>query len=123
MSVRNLNDCGVIIALDGTILRELINPFHDGPEFKLRYSIAHAVLKPGTASLPHRLRQSSEVYYLLQGNGIMCIDEQRFNVGPGSLIYIPPNATQYLKNTGETDIVFLCIVDPYWRPENEELVE
>ncbi len=123
MFVRNLSECKVITALDGTILRELLNPLHDGLKLKLRYSIAHAIIKVGQVSLPHRLLKASEVYYILEGTGIMHIDDQTHEVGPGTLIYIPPKATQYLENTGDRDIVFLCFVDPYWRPEEEELVK
>ena len=123
MSVRKLDECKVITAIDGTILRELLNPLHDGPKYKLGYSIAHALIKPDSASFPHRLTRASEVYYFLQGVGMMHVDEQSFEVGPGSVVYVPPNAIQYLENTGDTDIAFLCIVDPYWRPEDEELVD
>ena len=123
MSIRKLDECKVITALDGTILRELLNPLHDGPELKVGYSIAHALIKPGSASYPHRLTRSSEVYYFLHGEGIMHVDEQCFEVAAGSLIYVPPNAKQFLENTGKTEVSFLCIVDPYWRPEHEELAD
>ncbi len=123
MFVRNLNDCNVITALDGTILREVLNPLRDGPTLKLRYSIAHALIPTGNASLPHRLTKASEVYYFFEGTGIMHVDDEKCEVSAGSIVYVPPNATQYLENTGDQDIVFLCIVDPYWRPEDEELVE
>ncbi|MFW9831788.1 MAG: cupin domain-containing protein [Candidatus Thorarchaeota archaeon] len=123
MLVRNLNECKVIKAIDGTILRELLNPYREGTELQLRYSIAHAILRAGEASLPHRLTKASEVYYLLQGTGIIHVDEEVYEIGPGSLVYIPPNSIQYLENTGEENIEFLCIVDPYWQPKDEELVE
>jgi mannose-6-phosphate isomerase-like protein (cupin superfamily) len=55
--------------------------------------------------------------------GIMHIDKVSSEVEAGSLVYVPPNATQYLENTGSQDIAFLCIVDPFWRPEDEELIE
>lgn len=35
---------------------------------------------------------------------------------------MPPNSTQYIKNTGDYDLSFLCIVEPMWRREEEELV-
>ncbi len=123
MFVRNLNDCNVITAIDGTILRELLNPLRDGPDLKLRYSIAHASVPPGEASFPHRLMKASEVYYFLQGSGVMHVDEESHEIHSGLLVYVPPNATQHLENTGDEDITFLCIVDPYWRPDDEELVE
>ena len=43
-------------------------------------------------------------------------------VHAGQTIYIPPHATQYIKNTGQTDLKFLCMVDPAWRAEDEEIL-
>ena len=44
-------------------------------------------------------------------------------VSAGQLIYIPPNSIQRIKNTGKTILEFLCIVDPAWKPEAEEILE
>ncbi len=35
------------------------------------------------------------------------------------MIVIPPNAKQYIRNIGATDLKFLCIVDPAWCPADE----
>ncbi len=122
MLVRRLQKLKEITAIDDTTLREIINPLHDDGTLKLGYSIAHAIVKPGNASLSHRIKTSSEVYYILKGSGRMYVDEESEDVGPSDTIYVPPNATQYIENTGDTDLVFLCIVYPSWRAEDEELV-
>jgi mannose-6-phosphate isomerase-like protein (cupin superfamily) len=122
MLIRRLENLKEIIAIDETILREIINPVHDEGNLKLGYSIAHAIVKPGNASLSHRIKTSSEIYYILKGNGCMYVDEESEDARPGDTIYVPPNAIQYIENTGDTDLVFLCIVYPSWRAEDEELV-
>ncbi len=122
MLVRRLEKLKEIIAIDETILREIINPLHDDGNLKLGYSIAHAIVKPGNASLSHRIKTSSEIYYILKGCGRMYVDEENEDVGPGDTIYVPPNAIQYIENTGDTNLVFLCIVYPSWRAEDEELI-
>ena len=122
MLVRRLEKLKEIIAIDDTILREIINPLHDEGNLKLGYSIAHAIVKPGNASLSHRIKTSSEIYYILKGNGRMYVDEESEDVGSGDTIYIPPNAMQYIENIGDADLAFLCIVYPSWRAEDEELV-
>jgi len=43
-------------------------------------------------------------------------------VEPGQAVYIPPHSTQHIRNTGPSDLLFLCIVDPAWRSEDEEMV-
>ena len=120
MFIKDLKKCKEIIAGDNTILRELLSPQKE--DIAIRYSLAHARLKPGQISLAHRL-ESSEVYYILEGQGEMHIDDEKENVSKGQVIYIPPNSIQKIKNTGTVDLTFLCIVDPAWKPEDEEVLE
>lgn len=116
MLIRDLKDCPEIIAGDNTILRELLHP--DKAKLELRHSLAHAIVPVGASSLPHRLK-TSEVYYILEGEGVMHIDEETAPVHAGQAIYIPPHARQYIENTGPAELKFLCIVDPAWRAEDE----
>lgn len=120
MFVRDLKKCKQIVAGDSTILRELFNPLKD--DLKLRYSLAHATMKPGQIIKKHRLK-TSEVYYIIQGQGVMYIDNESKEVKEGQVIYIPPNSVQRIFNTGSKDLVFICIVDPAWKPEDEEILK
>ena len=119
MFIKDLKTCKEFITGDTTILRELLHP--DKADLKLRYSLAHAALKPGHASYRHKLK-TSEIYYILEGEGLMHIDNESARVLPGQVIYIPPNSMQYIKNTGRSNLKFLCIVDPAWRKEDEEVL-
>lgn len=116
MFVQKLSDCEEFIAGDSTQLRELLHP--DKQPLKLRYSLAHAIVPVGETSTPHSLK-TSEVYYILSGKGEMNIDEETQIVEPGDAIYIPPNAKQYIRNCTDEPLVFICIVDPAWRKEDE----
>ncbi len=119
MFVKDLKNCKEFIAGDNAILREILHP--DKEDLKLRYSLAHAIIRRGETSYRHKLKHS-EVYYILEGKGMMYIDNESGEVRPGQAVYIPPNAIQYIKNTGQGDLKFLCIVDPAWRPEDEEVL-
>lgn len=116
MYIKDLKDCDEFIAGDSTILRELLHP--DKADLELHYSLAHARLRPGETSYSHILK-TSEVYYILEGEGIMHINDEQQNVFPSQAIYIPPYHKQFIHNCGSTDLVFLCIVDPAWRIEDE----
>lgn len=116
MIIRSLNACEEFTAGDGTLLRELLHPAKQPLE--LRYSLAHAAVAVGCTSTPHALK-TSEVYYILDGQGTMHIDEESRSVKPGDAIYIPPNSRQYISNTGNIPLTFICIVDPAWRKEDE----
>ena len=122
MLIRRLQDRESINALDNTTIREILNPKHESQPMALNYSLAHATVKPSEKSLPHKFFEASEVYYILKGTGLMHIDDETTEVSPGDTIYIPPQAVQWIENTGSDDLEFLCIVDPAWQPNAEELV-
>lgn len=120
MLIRKLQDCPEFIAGDATLLRELLHP--DKQAIDLRYSLAHAIVQPGQTSKLHSLR-TSEVYYVLSGQGEMQIDGDRRSIEPGDAVYIPPFAKQCVSCTSAEPLVFLCIVDPAWRVEDEVVDE
>jgi len=120
MRITNLKNCPEFIAGDNCILRELL---HAGKgDYAFRYSLAQAKVKSGKTTFAHKLK-TSEVYYILKGRGRMCINNESAAVKRGDAIYIPPMASQYIQNTGKSDLVFLCIVDPAWRVQDEEVVK
>ncbi|MBR8830861.1 MAG: hypothetical protein N5P05_000215 [Chroococcopsis gigantea SAG 12.99] len=120
MLVRKLENCPEFIAGDRTRLRELLHP--DKQPLSLGYSLAHAIVDIGQTSTPHALK-TSEVYYILGGKGEMHIDEEVEKVEAGDAVYIPPEAKQYIHNCGDEPLVFICIVDPAWRVEDEIVYE
>ena len=119
MFIRELLDCDEIAAGDNCMLREILHP--DKEDLQLRYSLAHAVVRPGDTTWEHRLR-TSEVYYIMEGEGIMHINGESAPVRAGSTVYIPPLARQCITNPGRIDLKFICIVDPAWRREDEEVL-
>jgi len=120
MRIRKLKDINEIIANDSTILREILHPDRDY-QFDGRYSLAHAKLEVGKESDKHILK-SDEVYYILSGQGEMMINDKTAIVEAGDTIEIPPGAVQSIKNIGQTALDFLCIVDPAWQTEDEEIL-
>ncbi len=116
MLIRKLSECEQFTAGDHTQLRELLHP--DKQAIALRYSLAHAVVPVGETSIDHALT-TSEVYFILSGEGEMHIDDEIAIVGSGDAIYIPPEARQFIRNIGQEPLVFICIVDPAWQAANE----
>jgi len=119
MLIKKLKDCKEITAGDRTRLRELLHPDRDAAE--ISYSLAVAWLNPGERSEAHRLK-TAEVYYVVRGSGVMHVGEEATEVMAGDAVYIPPDSVQWLENTGTEEIEFLCIVDPAWRPEDEQIL-
>lgn len=117
--ISDLREAEEFTAGDGCTLRELLHPGKQ--PLALGYSLAHAAVEPGQTTAPHRLKESSEVYFILEGEGLMHIDDEVAPVRPGQAVYIPPGARQFISNLGDTDLVFICLVDPGWRVEDEEV--
>ena len=119
MPTVRLECCPEFTAGDGCRPREILHPGR--VDLSLRYSLAHATVAPGQTAALHQLT-TSEVYYILEGQGRMSVDGVRSDVGPGDTVYIPPNARQSITNTGTDSRTFLCIVDPAWRVEDETIL-
>jgi mannose-6-phosphate isomerase-like protein (cupin superfamily) len=119
MFKKDLSDCSRFIAFDGTDICELLHPDREDEDLFMGYSLAHARLRPGEASKPHRLKTSSEVYFILEGLGRMKIDDKSADVEPGTVVYIPSGSMQNIENMGDGTLTFLCIVRPPWREEDE----
>ncbi len=116
MFIKYLAECPEFTAGDGCTLRELLHP--DKADIEIRYSLAHAKVGIGEKTMPHTLR-TSEVYYIISGSGLMHIGREVRNVTANCAIYIPPGSTQSIENTGNSELEFLCIVDPAWQKSDE----
>lgn len=116
MFIRDLNDCEEITAGDNTLLKVILHPDHE--KLNISYSMAYARVQPGETSYLHLL-STSEVYFVLQGEGIMQINDEKQSIKKHQTVFIPPNAKQCVTCTGNEELIFLCIVDPAWKEENE----
>ena len=120
MAIRKLQDIEIIDGGEGTKIRQIFHPHNtlNG----IRYSVSHSELQPGKKSKLHKMK-TSEVYYILQGEGNLMIDEDTLKVSKDQAIYIPPHSKQCIENTGKDELKFLCIVDPAWKLDDEIVLE
>jgi mannose-6-phosphate isomerase-like protein (cupin superfamily) len=44
-------------------------------------------------------------------------------VAAGTLVFVPPGAEQWVRNTGSDPLAFLCVVEPAWTAQSEEILE
>lgn len=119
MLVKRLQNCREIIANDGCRLRELLHPAHG--DCVLPYSLAHAEVAVGEATLPHRLDRT-EVYFILEGHGVLHVDSAMETVNAGDTALIPAAAVQWIENAGLDVLRFAAIVSPPWAAAGDERV-
>jgi mannose-6-phosphate isomerase-like protein (cupin superfamily) len=104
---------------EGCFINELSNIDAD-PEA----SIAQARVEPGKTTRWHRIKERTERYVILSGEGKMEVGNlppQR--VGPGDVVLIPPNCRQRITNMGGTDLLFLAVCTPRFLPEAYEDID
>ena len=101
------------------MLCELLHPDREAVTLQMGFSLAQAIVKPGQSTLTHKLKTSTEIFYILAGEGIIHIEQESAPVCPGQVVYIPPDARQFIRNTGRSDLIFLCLVYPQWKKEDE----
>lgn len=81
-------------------------------------SIARARVEPGVTTQLHRLTGVREIYVIESGEGIVEIDGKQARVAVGDRVDIPAGTPQRITNTGEGDLIFLCLCVPRFKPEN-----
>ncbi|WP_108610757.1 cupin domain-containing protein [Aminobacter sp. MSH1] len=61
---------------------------------------------------PHRHHIQEQIYYILEGEGLMEIDGKREVVQPWTAIFIPPGVEHAIYNTGMVDLKFVVVTTP-----------
>lgn len=120
MSVRKDINIESIHGNEGTEIKQYFHPHNtlNG----ISYSLAQFSLEPRKKTLRHRLK-SSEVYYILEGNARLTVDKEVFDIKKDDSVYVPPMSEQFIENTGNEKLRFLCIVEPAWKQPDDEILE
>jgi mannose-6-phosphate isomerase-like protein (cupin superfamily) len=60
----------------------------------------------------HVHKVAENIYYILQGRGMVELDGEKHLVGPHMVIHIPPGVRHGIFNTGLEDLVFVVVASP-----------
>jgi len=120
MLIKSESQCRQFTANDGCSIRELVHPKNDGID--PGFSLAVAEVEVGHRTYRHRLRQA-EVYYIVAGAGVVHVGGEERAVGVGDAVFIPPNETQWIRNTHSELLKFVAIVAPPWNSEDDERLD
>jgi len=120
MSIKQNSKIDFIEGGEGVKIKEFFNP--NNTLNQINYSIAQCSLDVGKKTKLHRIK-SSEIYYILEGKGNLKIDEEIFCLEKNDSAHVPPNSKQFIENIGSENLRFLCIVEPAWKAEDDEILE
>jgi mannose-6-phosphate isomerase-like protein (cupin superfamily) len=109
------------LAGDRSRVVEILHPLRTALPEAMGFSLAHARVAEGEWTLPHRLAGMVEVYYVLEGRGLLEVEGDRVLLERGDAALIPPGACQRVQSLGPGDLAFLCVVSPPWRAEGERV--
>jgi mannose-6-phosphate isomerase-like protein (cupin superfamily) len=105
---RSLKECKYADTQGNIQIAELLNSKKLDKKPDNNYSVSHSTIKSGKNTESH-LMKNPEVYYILEGEGLVYIDGIPVELRPERLIYIPADSIQAVSNTGDEDLKFLVI--------------
>lgn len=98
---------------DGSTIRSILDRTNAPVELQ---SLAEASLPTGCATQRHFHKISEEFYFILEGRGLMEIDGETREVGPGDAILIPRHAWHQI--AAREPLRFLCCCAPPYAHED-----
>ncbi len=67
----------------------------------------------------HQHQIQEQVYYVLEGEGVLTLDDESHLMRPNDYVYVPPGVRHSFTNTGLDGLVFLVITTPASDEEQE----
>jgi len=96
---KNINTTAPFVTKDKSIIRSILDKSNSPVKNE---SLAEATLKPGGHTLEHRHNSTEEIYYFIQGTGLMFLKGSKIKVKAGDAVLIPPGTNHALINNGKT---------------------
>ena len=73
--------------------------------------VSSTKLKRNKSTTGHSHAGQEEVYYFIEGNGMMELGEESFQVWPGDVVLIPDGVFHKVKAIGAEGCYFVCVFD------------
>ena len=118
MIVTNRERANVIKTRHGSEIRPLVDRTTSAIT---QCSLAEEILLPGQSVTPHHHREIEEVYYIIEGRGVMTVGREQREVAAGDAIFIPRGNRHTLANTGTEPIKLLLVCGPAFFYQDEVL--
>lgn len=106
------------VTIDGSSIKELVHPDHDPVS---GVSLAEATVAPGGRTYAHVHTLSEEIYYTLDGGGVLYIGGQKFDMSPGDAHLIKPGQEHMVVANAGAPLRFLCVCSPPYAHADTQL--
>lgn len=93
----------------GALSKELAGPETTGSS-RVDFRISRYAPMAYVQEHVHKVQE--QVYYVLEGEGILTLDDTKNLMRPHDYVYVPPGVRHSFTNTGTDGLVFLVITTP-----------
>ena len=86
------------------------------------FAMGHVTLDPRGGQVPWHRQTQEEIYFIIEGEGEMCLGDEVHILHDGQAVYIPGGVYHQLTNVGDTPLRMLYVYGPpgdvaHWREE------
>jgi 8-oxo-dGTP diphosphatase len=103
---RSLHDVPMEPTRNGALKRVLLR--HEDVDSPYLMFMNEVYVRPGETITAHQHEDMEEVFYFLEGNGVMQIGQKEVRIAPGDRIIVPIQTMHVLTNTKDTEMKFVC---------------
>ena len=93
----------------GALSKALVGPENSGSRL-IDFRISRYAPSAYVAEHVHKVQE--QIYYVLEGEGILTLDDERHLMRPHDYVYVPPGVRHSFTNTGLGGLVFLVVTTP-----------
>jgi quercetin dioxygenase-like cupin family protein len=93
----------------GALSKALVGPENSG---SARIDFRISRYAPNAYVQEHVHKVQEQVYYVLEGEGLLTLNEERHLMRPHDYVYVPPGVRHSFTNTGLAGLVFLVMTTP-----------
>jgi mannose-6-phosphate isomerase-like protein (cupin superfamily) len=86
------------------------------------FSMGHVTLEPRGGQVPWHNQEQEEIYFIVEGEGEICVGTERSPIKAGQAVFMPPTQFHQLTNTGDEPMHMIYVYCPggdvaHWRQE------
>ena len=93
----------------GALSKALVGPENSGSS-RIDFRISRYAPKACVQEHVHKIQE--QIYYVLEGEGILTLNDARHLMRPQDYVYVPPGVRHSFTNTGLAGLVFLVVTTP-----------
>ncbi len=77
-----------------------------------RFYLGHGQFQPGSSVAEHVHEKSVEIIYVIKGTGQFAVAGKKYDIAPGTAIYIPENTPHSFLNNGKDRVEIIQLYSP-----------